>query len=202
MDVEFLKVLANRVRLLLAQQKIAISRGQALDLAAALPGRRIWPEVQAFSSELGPIQLDLAAARRLSKRLLDKHSQRWEPTLLLRALSGETFSDQLPDPVLGVNRTPVYLRAEICLELHNPLDAIRFLRNLPQPIELRRISNEGMTVQLLASQNPCIVLMRSVPRVRAADDVQEIRDVLAHQGVKTVMVEAVQSPSEAHPVED
>ncbi|MBX9613286.1 MAG: hypothetical protein K2X51_16825 [Burkholderiales bacterium] len=202
MDVEFLKVLANRVRLLLAQQQIAISRGQALDLAAALPGRRIWPEVQAFSSELGPIQLDLAAARRLSKRLLDKHSQRWEPTLLLRALSGETFADQLPDPVRGVNRTPVYLRAEICLELRNSLDAIRFLRNLPQPIELRRISNEGMTVQLLASQNPRIVLMRSVPRARAADDVQEIRDVLAHQGVKTVIAEAVQSEREAEPIED
>ena len=48
MDIQQLKLMAGRVRGLLEQSKHTIGHNQSLDLIAALPGLRNWPEVQAF----------------------------------------------------------------------------------------------------------------------------------------------------------
>ena len=48
MDVQQLKLLAGRVRGLLEQQNHELTHGQSLDVIAALPGLRNWPEVLAF----------------------------------------------------------------------------------------------------------------------------------------------------------
>lgn len=73
MDVPQLKLLAGRVRGLLEQNEQSVSHGQALDLIAALPGLRNWPEVMAFPDRVAACRLDLVSTGRLSYRLKRVH---------------------------------------------------------------------------------------------------------------------------------
>ena len=69
MDAEQLKLLGARTRELLAESDVEISHGQALDLVAALPGLRNWPEVVAFPGRVATREIDLSAMGRLSRRI-------------------------------------------------------------------------------------------------------------------------------------
>src|SRR6202012_4115527 len=79
MDARQLKLLGARVRELLAEWDVAISHGQALDLVAALPGLRDWPEVIAFSDRVAACDIDLDATSRLGRRIGAKFGQRLAP---------------------------------------------------------------------------------------------------------------------------
>ena len=72
MDIPQLKLLAARTRELLQETSTLVGHSQSLDLVAALPGLRNWPEVNAFPDRVGACQLDLAATGRLAFRLRKK----------------------------------------------------------------------------------------------------------------------------------
>src|SRR5690242_20118431 len=87
MDIQQLKLLAGRLRGVLEQQDRPVAYGQALDLIAALPGLRNWPEVSAFSDRVGACQLDTSTVSRLAYRLKRRHQLEISPAELLNALS-------------------------------------------------------------------------------------------------------------------
>jgi hypothetical protein len=87
MDVPQLKLLAGRVRTLLQQSSALVGHGQALDLVAALPGLRNWPEVLAFPERVAACELDSASTGRLAFRLKRKFSAEFTPNELLSALA-------------------------------------------------------------------------------------------------------------------
>ena len=76
MDVETLRWLARTLRKLMADWKVDVSHGQALDLVAALPGLRSWPEVRAFAHRVEHSALDPSAIERLSRRLQTRYPDR------------------------------------------------------------------------------------------------------------------------------
>lgn len=69
MNIQQLKLLAGRVRGLLEQANHSIGHNQALDLIAALPGLRTWPEVQAFPDRVAACEMDADSVGRLAFRL-------------------------------------------------------------------------------------------------------------------------------------
>src|SRR5438309_2223890 len=87
MEIQQLKLLAGRLRGVLEQQDRPVTHGQALDLIAALPGLRNWPEVSAFSDRVGVCQLDVSTLNRLAYRLKRRHQLAIDPGELLNALS-------------------------------------------------------------------------------------------------------------------
>jgi hypothetical protein len=97
MDVQQLQLLAARIRELLQQSKRPIGHNQSLDLIAALPGLRNWPEVKAFPTRVLACQLDESAASRLGFRLGRKFNLQLSPSEILNALD-PTSSGKL-DPI-------------------------------------------------------------------------------------------------------
>jgi hypothetical protein len=87
MDIQQLKLLAGRVRDLLQQSNHPIGHNQSLDLIAALPGLRNWPEVQAFPDRVIACDLDLASAGRLAFRLTKKFGLGLSSKAILAALN-------------------------------------------------------------------------------------------------------------------
>lgn len=87
MDIQQLKLLAGRVRGLLEQSHHSIGHNQSLDLIAALPGLRNWPEVQAFPDRVAACELDVASAGRLAFRFKKKFGLEFSPQATLAALS-------------------------------------------------------------------------------------------------------------------
>lgn len=92
MDVPQLKLLAGLVRGLLEQHNVPIGHSQSLDLIAALPGLRNWPEVNAFPDRVAACVLDATSAGRLAFRLKSKHAVAYSPQGLVEALSPPTAS--------------------------------------------------------------------------------------------------------------
>ncbi len=93
MDIQQLKLLAGRVRDLLQQSNHATGHNQSLDLVAALPGLRNWPEVMAFPDRVAACELDVACASRLTFRLKRKFGLELSPQALVAAIGlpdGET----------------------------------------------------------------------------------------------------------------
>lgn len=86
MDIQQLKMLAERVRALLQKSSHPVGHNQSLDLVAALPGLRNWPEVQAFPDRLASCELDAASAGRLAFRLKKKFELELSPSAILAAL--------------------------------------------------------------------------------------------------------------------
>lgn len=87
MDTQQLKLLAATVRALLEQSNHSIGHGQSLDLVAAIPGLRNWPEVQAFPDRVAATELDLASAGRLAFRLQKKFGLGLESREILELLA-------------------------------------------------------------------------------------------------------------------
>jgi hypothetical protein len=86
MDMPQLKLLAGRVRDLLQDSNTPIGHSQALDLIAALPGVRNWPEVQAFPARVAACELDVVSAGRLAFRLKKKFNLEFSPQEMLAAM--------------------------------------------------------------------------------------------------------------------
>jgi hypothetical protein len=109
MDIPQLKLLAERVRDALATQKHAIGYSQSLDLIAALPGLRNWPEVQAFPGHVARCEVSTTTVERLSRRLV-KRGVEMDTAALLRVLEPSAASSMGDDdlelwpsgPVAGV----------------------------------------------------------------------------------------------------
>ena len=86
MDIQQLKLLAERVRVLLQKSNHTVGYNQSLDLIAALPGLRNWPEVQAFPDRVADCELDGASAGRLAFRFKRKFDLELSPNAILTAL--------------------------------------------------------------------------------------------------------------------
>lgn len=87
MDIPQLKLLAGRIRSLLQQSSCLVGHSQALDLIAALPGLRNWPEVTAFPERVAACELDTTSASRLAYRISKKFSLEVEPKQLLASFA-------------------------------------------------------------------------------------------------------------------
>lgn len=73
MNTPQLKVFAERLRACLERHNLPLKHGQALDLIAAIPGLRNWPEVNAFPARVSAAQWDSNSADRLAKRIAKQH---------------------------------------------------------------------------------------------------------------------------------
>lgn len=82
-----LKLLAGLVRGLLQPSYPSLGHGQALDVIAALPGLRNWPEVIAFPDRVAATELDTTSTGRLAFRLKKRFAVHMTPQELLTALS-------------------------------------------------------------------------------------------------------------------
>ncbi len=93
MDIPQLKLLAGRVRDQLQQSSCLIGHSQSLDLIAALPGLRNWPEVMAFPGRVAACELDTTSVSRLAYRVNKKFSLEIGPKeWLARLAQGEGIS--------------------------------------------------------------------------------------------------------------
>lgn len=86
MDVPQLKLLAGLVRGLLEQHNVPIGHSQSLDVIAALPGLRNWPEVMAFPDRVAATELNTTSTGRLAYRLKSRYKLELAPATLLKAL--------------------------------------------------------------------------------------------------------------------
>ncbi|MDP3246429.1 MAG: glyoxalase superfamily protein [Polaromonas sp.] len=86
MDTQMLKVFAERLRAHLEQHQLHLKHGQALDLIAALPGLRNWPEVNAFPVRVAAAQVNGESAERLAKRLASLHNVTLTAAALVQVL--------------------------------------------------------------------------------------------------------------------
>jgi hypothetical protein len=106
MDLEQLQLLAGRIRDLLQDSNHPIGRNHSLDLIAALPGLRCWPEVRAFPDRVAACKLDESSAERLAARLKKKFKLSLSPLDLLHELSDEA-ADQRAKAREEAARKPV-----------------------------------------------------------------------------------------------
>ncbi|KGE06275.1 hypothetical protein LA03_32375 [Burkholderia gladioli] len=105
MDTQQLKVFAERLRAYLERHKLTLKHGQALDLIAAIPGLRNWPEVGAFPARVSAAQWDSISADRLAKRIAKQHGLILPVDEMLQTLEPSAISvlKVWPDgPVPGV----------------------------------------------------------------------------------------------------
>lgn len=87
MDTQQLKLLAGLVRGLLQPSHPSVGHGQSLDVIAAIPGLRNWPEVMAFPDRVAATELDTTSTGRLAFRLKKRFAVDMSPQELLAALS-------------------------------------------------------------------------------------------------------------------
>lgn len=87
MDTQHLKLLAGHIRAMLQPLHPSLGHGQSLDLIAALPGLRNWPEVVAFPDRVAATELDTTATARLAFRLKKRFALDVTPQALLESLS-------------------------------------------------------------------------------------------------------------------
>lgn len=102
MDMPQLKLLAARVRGLLDQHDVAVGHNQSLDLIAALPGLRNWPEVMAFPDRVAACELTAHTVGRLAHRLRSKHSTSFDAIELMTALQPPQLAQPAVSPVPDV----------------------------------------------------------------------------------------------------
>lgn len=105
MDTQKLKVFAGRLRAYLERHSLTLKHGQALDLVAAIPGLRNWPEVNAFPARVAAAQWDNHSADRLAQRIAKQHVLSLPVDELRQALEPQVISSLKvwPDgPIPGV----------------------------------------------------------------------------------------------------
>ena len=86
MDVAWLESLAVRLRSVLAEHGVAVSQAQALDLVAAVPGLRDWPEAMAFPDRVAACRYDDDAVDRIARRVTGLHAVTVRPEMLTFSL--------------------------------------------------------------------------------------------------------------------
>ncbi len=89
MELEYLRERAGGLRALLQARGLSLKHGHVLDLLAALPGLRNWPEVNAFPAKVTAAALDIDAAGRLSRRIKVSYKLDVAPSDLLQLLQGQ-----------------------------------------------------------------------------------------------------------------
>lgn len=92
MDTQKLKVFAERLRAYLERHNLTLKHGQALDLVAAIPGLRNWPEVNAFPARVATAQWDDHSADRLAQRIAKLHALSLPADELRQALEPKVIS--------------------------------------------------------------------------------------------------------------
>jgi hypothetical protein len=92
MDNLQLRQLAERVRSFLSNANHRVSYNQSLDLIAALPGLRNWPEVESFPDRVTACELNTRSAIRLAHRLKRKFEMDLSPLEVLAALNPQQHS--------------------------------------------------------------------------------------------------------------
>ena len=103
MDQSQLKQCAKRLHSYLQPQLgVAFKLGNALDLVAALPGLRRWPEVTAFPDQVARAELTMEAVQRLSRRIEQRYHAQVDAELLMSALAGEMSSLASPPIRSGI----------------------------------------------------------------------------------------------------
>lgn len=112
METLQLKTLASCIRAMLKQSSCLLGHNQSLDLIAAIPGLRNWPEVQSFPQRVTAARLDLAAVTRLTYRIHKQFGVDLAPDDVLATLRphvGDTSDDVLDiwpaGPAAGVYLT-------------------------------------------------------------------------------------------------
>ncbi|WP_423391984.1 hypothetical protein [Burkholderia sp. LMG 21824] len=125
MDTQQLKLLAGLVRGLLQPTHPSLGHGQALDLIAALPGLRNWPEVMAFPERVAAAELDTTSIGRLAFRLKKRYAVDMSPQELLVVLSppGAVVARRAPQiwpagPVPGVYIATAQKAIDALLEVY------------------------------------------------------------------------------------
>ena len=86
MDVARLKSLSVSLREAVAAHGVTVSHGQALDLIAAVPGLRDWPEVIAFPDRVAACRLDADAVERIARRVTGRYEVTVRPDMLTFSL--------------------------------------------------------------------------------------------------------------------
>jgi len=102
MDISQLKLLAGRVRDLLQQSSCLVGHSQALDLIAALPGLRDWPEVVAFPERVAVCEVNTTSSSRLAYRIKKKFSLEVGSKQLLELLANARGGASAPRSLLQV----------------------------------------------------------------------------------------------------
>ncbi|MHB1530426.1 MAG: hypothetical protein ACYCXT_13600 [Acidiferrobacteraceae bacterium] len=103
--------------------------------------------------------------------------------------SSGTVWKYFPDPVKGINKTKVFIKAYVSTDIPDIEAAFRFLQDrCPSPLLLKKTSPDGLTVILEANRNPKIVFGRSVPTGDPEADAREIISVLAANGLQAKVV--------------
>lgn len=102
MDIQKLKVFAERLRAYLERRNLILKHGQALDLIAAIPGLRNWPEVNAFPDRVDTAQWDDHSVDRLAQRIAKLHGLRLPIDELRSALDPESASGLPQPPVIDI----------------------------------------------------------------------------------------------------
>lgn len=118
MNTQNLKVFAERLRTHLESHNLIIKHGQALDLIAAIPGLRNWPEVIAFPARYANLQLEQSTVERLTKRIAKLHALRLSVDQLCQVLNPSPVSiltvwPNGPVPGLYVTTSPKAIDAAI-----------------------------------------------------------------------------------------
>lgn len=95
-----------------------------------------------------------------------------------------TACEYLADHHREMKRTEVYVQTQVTTDIWSVEAAMRYMRDqLPQPLPLRKVSSDGLTVILEASAQPQIRIGRSLPRNNPTEDIQEILSVLKSHGI-------------------
>ena len=92
MDTQQLKVFAERLHAYLERHNLTLKHGQTLDLIAAIPGLRNWPEVNAFPARVAAAQWDEHSADRLAQRIAKLHAMSLSADELRQALEPKVTS--------------------------------------------------------------------------------------------------------------
>ncbi len=106
MDTQQLKLLAGRLCGVLEQNNFHIKHGQALDLIAAIPGLRNWPEVISFPDRVADAELTELSTARLSLRMADTVGVTLEPSRLLADLSAPSYKPAFTTTVWPTGPVP------------------------------------------------------------------------------------------------
>lgn len=86
MDIAQLKLLASRVRALLAEHNVTVGHNQSLELVTALSGLQNWAQLNSFPERVKASEITQSSLSRLATRIERKHNIWLSPVVLRQAL--------------------------------------------------------------------------------------------------------------------
>jgi len=201
MDIEQLKLVANRVRQHLQEQhSVALGHNKCLDLIAAVPGLKNWPEVMAMPERIAEATLDEKSVARLAERISSKlglqcschaltellaNEQRFylwnEPEDAAFDIEGMRKRQRLIETltartqkVVSTSRLPEYF-----LDGVPPLDEV-VLESLPEDTDEETLNDEALWRELIALSEATEIDAQRIKKqpllARIADPVELVRE--------------------------